>query len=586
MLAANRTYLAPALLVEELVRAGVRHACITPGNRSAPLALTLGGHPRLRTWSHVDERSAGFFALGLAKATRTPVVLACTSGTAAANFFPAVIEAWHARVPLVVLTGDRPPELHDCGAGQTIDQLRLFGTHVRWFVDVGTPEATPDAARWMRTLAARAVAAALGPPAGPVHLNCPFREPLVPEPRPAEIPAGLDARPDAAPWARVYAARAEPDAAAVAAVADALGAARRPLVVCGPLDDADAELPHAVAGLARALGAPVLAEAVSNLRRPALAGVLVDAHDALLRHAGFVAGHVPDAVVRLGAPPTSKALATCLAGLDGIPQIVVDGGGAWLEPAGVASHVVRGAPARACALVTEMLGSGARDDRWCERWRRAGAAARRALAAAVAAERAPFEGHAVVGLAAALPAEATLFVGNSLAVRDLDWFWPAPAPPARMLANRGANGIDGFVSSVLGAAAAATAPVVGLCGDLSLYHDLNGLLAVRRHAVRAVLLVCNNDGGGIFDFLPVARETARFEELFVTPHGLDFGPAIEMYGAGFERVGDPADLGPALARALAAPRTVVVELVVDRGRSRAAHERAWARAEGAVDEHA
>jgi len=585
MPAPNRTYLGPTLLADELARAGVRDVCVTPGSRSAPLALTLAAHPALRVWSHVDERSAAFFALGLARAARRPVALACTSGTAAANFLPAVVEAWHAQVPLVLLTADRPPELRDCGAGQTIDQLHLFGSHVRWFVEVGTPEATPAAVRWLRTLAGRAVATALGPPAGPVHLNVPLREPLVPVVVPGDVPVDLAsaARGDG-PYVHVHAARLDPDAAAVADVAALLAHARRPLVVAGPLDDADPRLAHALTALARRLRAPLVAEPASNLRAPAAAGVLVDAADALARHPGFAAAHAPDAVVRLGAPPTSKAFASWLAGHTDVPQVVLDASGAWPEPAAVATHVVRGAPARTCEALADALPAAGDDDGWAARWRRAGAAARAALTAAVRAEDAPFEAHAVLALAAALPDRATLYAGNSLAIRDLDWFWPADAPAVRLLANRGANGIDGFVSSVLGAAAAdRSTPVVGLCGDLTFYHDLNGLLAAHRHGVRAVFVVLDNDGGGIFDHLPVAAEPAPvFETLFTTPIGLEFAPIVRAYGAGFERVETPAGLGPALAAALDAPRTTVLALRIDRARSLAAHRRAWDRARAAL----
>ena len=585
MPAPNRTYLGPTLLADELARTGVRHVCVTPGSRSAPLALTLAAHPGLRVWSHVDERSAGFFALGLARATRTPVALACTSGTAAANFLPAVVEAWHAQVPLVLLTADRPPELRDCGAGQTIDQLHLFGSHVRWFVEIGTPEATPAAVRWLRTLAGRAVATALGPPAGPVHLNVPLREPLVPELVPGDLPDDLaSAGRGDGPWVRIHAARLETNAAAIVDVAGALAPARRPVIVAGPLDDPDPQLAQAVATLARRLGAPVLAEPTSNLRVPALAEVLVDAADALLRDPVFAAAHAPDAVIRLGAPPTSKSIGTWLARHDGVPQIVLDASGGWPEPAGVATHLVRGEPAHACRALTAALALRGAADGWATGWRRAGRAARAALTDAVRADAATFEAHAVLALADALPDGATLYVGNSLAVRDLDWFWPATAPAVRVLANRGANGIDGFVSSVLGAAAAAPErPVVGLCGDLSFYHDLNGLLAVRRHGVRAVLVVLDNDGGGIFDHLPVARQPAPvFEALFTTPHGLDFAPIVMAYGADFERVTTPAALGPALAAALAAPRTSVLALRIGRAHSYAAHERAWSAARAAL----
>jgi 2-succinyl-5-enolpyruvyl-6-hydroxy-3-cyclohexene-1-carboxylate synthase len=588
-LAPNRTALFPILFTDELVRAGVQHACVTPGSRSAPLALALAAHPALRLWMHLDERSAAFFALGLAKATRLPVALACTSGTAAANFLPAVVEAFHARVPLVVLTADRPPELQGCGAPQTIDQLRLFGSHVRWFADAGTPEATVEALRFARSLACRAVAAACGSPAGPVHLNLALREPLAPEV--SELPESL--RSDLAAggrlrdsWTRVQAARPALDESAVAEVATALRSARRPLIVCGPLDDPDPALPGAVATLSEGLGAPVLAEPGSNLRRRALAHVLVDAHDAVLRCASFRDAHRPDAVVRLGAPPTSKTLATWLARQPEAPQVVVDDDLAWADPDGVASTVLRGAPSRIASALTGALGPARADARWLSRWRRAGATAREALVRALAAEDVPFEGHAVAALAATLAADTTLYVGNSLAIRDLDWFWPAGAPPVRVLANRGANGIDGFVSSTLGAAAGLPGPTVSLCGDLSFLHDIGGLLAARRHGLRAVFLVLDNDGGGIFEHLPIAAFPRHLDELFVTPHGLDLGPLVEACGARFLRVEKPAPLAPALGEALHAGGTTVLVLSIDRARSLAAHRRAWAQAASAVEAHA
>jgi 2-succinyl-5-enolpyruvyl-6-hydroxy-3-cyclohexene-1-carboxylate synthase len=588
MPAPNRTALFPVLCTDELVRGGVQHACVTPGSRSGPLVVALASHPALRVWPHLDERSAAFFALGLAKATRLPVALACTSGTAAANFLPAVVEAFHARVPLVVLTADRPPELRDCGAPQTIDQVRLFGSHVRWFVEVGTPEATPETMRWTRTLACRAVATACGPPAGPVHLNLALREPLAPEVRPADFPRSLahelaaSGRPRA-PWVRLHGGPPDLDAPAVAEVAAMLRDARRPLIVCGPLDDPDPTLAGAVAALAQALRAPVLAEPASNLRRRALADRLVDAHDAVLRVASFRDAHVPDAVLRLGAHPTSKALSTWLARHPEVPQVGLDGELAWTDPAGVVSAVLRGTPARTATALVSALRCPRPDERWLDAWRHAGAAAREALRAALSAEAAPFEGHAVEALAVALAPETTLYAGSSLAIRDLDWFWPAAAPPVRVLANRGANGIDGFVSSVLGAAAGLPGPTVGLCGDLTFLHDIGGLLAARRHGLRAVFVVLDNDGGGIFEHLPIASFPEHLDELFVTPHGLDLGPLVEACGARFTRVTESRLLASAVREALRADRTAVLAVPIDRGHSLAAHRRAWNRAAAVLE---
>jgi len=611
----NRTALAPTLLVDELARSGVRDVCVSPGSRSAPLVSALIAHDGLRLWSHVDERSGGFFALGLARASRRPVAIVCTSGTAVANLLPAVVEAFHARVPLLLLTADRPPELRDCGAGQTIDQLGIFGTHVRWSFDLGTPEATPDAMRHVRAVACRAVAIASGDAgavAGPVHLNLPLREPLDPRPVPGDVAEALLALPaargrDGAAWTRSARTRGVIDDAALEEIAGVLARARRPLLVAGPLDDGDPATVPAVAGLCAALRAPLLAEVASNLRHEPATHFLADAAEAIVRAPQIdepSRDWLPDAIVRVGPPPTSKALAGWLARHADVPHVVIDGAATWADPASVATHLVVAPPAVVCSSLAARLGAlravaGGRrssDDAWLARWRAAGSRAREVLDAGTTSDAAklapradghpdararakassspePFEGHAIAALARALPAHANLYAGNSLAVRALDAFWPGGTPSPRVLANRGANGIDGFVSSVLGAAAAEPSlPTVGVCGDLSFYHDLNGLLAVRRHGVRAVLLVLNNDGGGIFDHLPIAAHRAGYEEHFTTPHGLDFRPVVEMYGCVFERVTRADEIAPALARALVAlaERTTVIELKLTRAGSLAA----------------
>jgi 2-succinyl-5-enolpyruvyl-6-hydroxy-3-cyclohexene-1-carboxylate synthase len=602
----NRTAFVPALLVDEIARCGVQHVCVAPGSRSAPLASALVGHGGLRLWSHVDERAGAYFALGLARASRQPVAVVCTSGTAVANLLPAVVEAFHARLPLLVLTADRPPELRDCGAGQTIDQLGIFGTSVRWFFELGTPPVTAAAMRHVRALACRAVAVArgdLGSPPGPVHVNLAFREPLEPCLVPGDVPpevaeTSVARGREGAPWTRVVPSRPVPDGRSLDEVAALLLRAHRPLVVAGPLDDPDPSTGPAVAGLCAALRAPLLAEAASNLRHPTTARFVVDAHDAVVRVTGTAPpgepGLRPDAVVRLGASPTSKPLATWLSALDDVPHVLVDSAGAWADPAAVATHLAVGTPSVVCAQLAARIGvlracardHGRRppdDPSWPERWQAAGRRARRAIEEALVHETADgarpadavavrvFEAHAVAALARVLPAGAILYVGNSLAVRALDAFWPLDAPAVRVLLNRGANGIDGFASSVLGAAAAdPTVPVVGLCGDLSFYHDLNGLLAAHRDGVRATLVVLNNDGGGIFDHLPIARYRAGFETLFATPHGLDFAAAAAMYGCSFERVASVQELAAAVTRALAGPRASVVELRIDRGASLAA----------------
>lgn len=560
-------YAAVRAFVDELVRVGVRHVCVSPGARSTPLTLTVADTPGLRAWSHVDERSGAFFGLGLAKVSRQPVALVCTSGTAAANFFPAVIEAAHAHVPLLVLTADRPPELRDCGAAQTIDQIKLYGSHVKWFAEAGGAEA---GLRYFRTLACRAVAAAEAGPAGPVHVNFPFREPLVPATAAATPPEDYGRAHTIS-----YHAAAAPTATAVTEVAGAIAAARRGIILCG-IQDGDENFPSAVTALAERTGFPVLADPLSQLRTgPHDQRLVVGAYDALLRHEPFAAGMGPDLVLRFGSMPTSKPCTVYLERHRDARHIVVEPYAFWSDPGLLASEIVRADPAGMCSALLSRLAAREPGD-WPRRWMDADRRARAAIEAHLAATAELFEGRVFQELASALPDGAIVYTGNSMPVRDQETFWPLGTKRVRFLCNRGANGIDGFASSGLGAAAATDAPVVMVTGDLGFYHDLNGLLAVKRHRLRATIVVLNNDGGGIFSFLPQAACGTAFEEFFGTPHGLDFRGAVEMYGARFERVADWEQFRTALSGSIGAAHATVIEVPVDRARNVQLHRDVWA----------
>lgn len=577
--------------VEELVRSGVRHACIAPGSRSAPLAMTIAAHRGIRAWMHVDERSAAFFALGMARALGEPVALVCTSGTAVANFLPAVVEARSAGVPLLVLTADRPPELRDVGAAQTIDQNRIFGVHAKWFVEVALPEATPELLRYSRTLACRAAAAAKASPAGPVHLNFPFREPLVPAP--LEVPANLSegdalawrGRAGGKPWTVVADAppAAEPDV--VRRLAERLHAARRPLIIVGPQPDAGLAGP--LVALARSSGAPVLTDPLSQLRWGAHdRSAIIDAYDASLRHEATAAALAPDFMLRIGGLPTSKALLRFMQQHSAVEQVVVDAA-RWPDPTLLAAEVVHADPRGLCeAMATEPR--RAAPGTWLESWRRVDCLTREALAAHSAGLEEPFEGRAVAEVAALVPGGGTLFVSSSMPVRDLDAFAGGDGRAIRVLANRGANGIDGVVSSALGAAAAMREQGGGrlllVIGDLALYHDMNGLLAARLHGLDATIVVLNNDGGGIFSFLPQAAHPEHFETLFGTPHGLEFAPAAELYGARYHRATTWDSLRAGVIAGIEGSGLHIVEMRTDRERNVALHRDAWHAVAAALDE--
>jgi 2-succinyl-5-enolpyruvyl-6-hydroxy-3-cyclohexene-1-carboxylate synthase len=561
--------------VDELCCCGVEHTCVCPGSRSTPLALVMATHPGLRAWSHIDERSGCFFALGIAKATRKPVAVVCTSGTAAANFLPAVIEASYSHVPLLVLTADRPPELRDCGAGQTIDQIKLYGSNVKWFAEAGTPE---SGERYFRSLARRATAAASANPPGPVHINFPFREPLMPAGE-----RGATAPTPGAGYTRSYEPERAPAAAVIAMLDDVVRTARRGLVVCGPYDG-DERFTHAVSRFAARAGYPLLADPLSQVRTGRHDTRMVVGHyDALLRQTHFAERMRPDLIVRCGAMPTSKAFLQYVERHPDSRQIIVDPLGFWRDPTLLAAEFVRTEP----ALLFEALADHARsvncDAEWCEGWSEAEQRASAVVTVSLDEITELFEGKVFAELADRIPDGTVLYVGNSMPVRDLDGFWPVGSRRTRFLCNRGANGIDGFVSSGLGAAAVSHDPVVMITGDLGFYHDLNGLMAVKRHRVRATIIVLNNNGGGIFGFLPQADCGPPFEEFFVTPHGLDFRGAVEMYGANFVRIGNWCEFRNAVGTALGAERTTVIEVPVDRVRNIEVHRRIWAGVAAAVD---
>ncbi len=599
--------LALRAMVQALVDAGVEDVVACPGSRSTPLALATRAHPGLRVRVLLDERSAGFFALGLAKASRRPVAVVVTSGTAVANLLPAVVEASLARVPLVLLTADRPPELRDRGAPQTIDQVHIFGGHVRWFADLPVMDDLPETRRHMEAAVGRAVATARSAPQGPVQLNVPFREPLVPgsalgpldPPGPGSVsappdppaPATFDgARRRGAGRSFVDAVVGRPTLAVVdlGDLATRFGGIERGLIVAGPQDDPD--VPAALARLAAVTGYPILADPLSGSRCGPHDRSHVIAHaDHLVRPGRWRDAHLPDLVIRFGAAPTSKPVMTMLADEPPI-QIVVDGDGGWREPALIATTFIHAdAAATALALADRLAGSGAvtdaRASNWASAWRVADAAADRALRdwlAGVTRRGEPFEGHPFTLLADELPDGALLWAGNSMPVRDLDAWLPAGPRAIRVLSNRGANGIDGVVSTALGSAAAGIEPVVLVVGDVSFLHDLNALVAARLHDLSATIVLIDNDGGGIFSFLPQASTSApgvglpdHYEELFGTPHGIDVGPIVEALGGQYRRVG-PADLGDAIADSIVRPGVQVLSLRTDRARNVELHREAAA----------
>lgn len=543
----GNTALASAF-VEELARGGVRHAVVSPGSRSTPLAVALWRQPEVDVSVIVDERSGAFFALGAAQATRAPVALLCTSGTAAANFHPAICEADESALPLVVLTADRPPELRGIGAGQTIDQIKLYGESVRWFCEVGTHEADDEGLLHYRSVACRALAAARGETRpGPVHLNLPWREPLAPLSVEGAVtatdPLALEGR-DGRPLTAVTSIDLEPSAFLLDEMAGHIGDAIAGVIIAGR--QLDPELREPLAHLARASGFPILAEPTSQLRcGPHDRSYVVSTYDLLLRDEHFARSVVPDLVLRFGEMPTSKPLRSWLSA-SGADQIMIDPSGGWNEPTNRAAAILRADPTELAAGWATRLEKEARPAP--QRWLDAESAAREALDSALGGDAISEPAlHRALGLA---HRDGDLvYTASSMPIRDQETFLPSSGADVAFLCNRGANGIDGLVSSGIGAAHASGRPTTIVTGDLGLLHDLGGLAALREVTTPVRIVVIDNDGGGIFGFLPQAETLGdeEFEALLGTPRGIDIAKAAALFDLPHRRLTSFSGLPDALA---------------------------------------
>ena len=558
----NPNLLFSETLVAGLADAGLRAVCIAPGSRSTPLALAFDAHPDIETFLHLDERCASFFALGMAQASGRPVALVCTSGTAALEFHAAVVEAQMAGVPLLLLTADRPPELRHSGANQTIDQVKMYGDHLLWAVDAALPEADPPdvALRNVRTLAARSYAIADGLPKGPVHINFPFRKPLEPA-------APYRPRFEGGQGSSIQRGVLVPTTAQLEEMAALVSAHERGWIVCGPWTGSPpCSLVNAVAELGRRTGYPIFADPLSGLRfgPHTESAPVVGSYESFLQHpTDFEA---PQVVVRFGAVPTSKYLNDYLERAAPPFQVHVRSSGVWADDSHRVRYFLQVDETAFCRRMAE------RCQRPLGKWGAAVLAADQhsGHGQATFLQETWFDAAAVATVVDSLPANSSLFLGNSLPVRHVDQFARPARKQIHIYGNRGASGIDGVVSSALGAAAAdRSPPMLLLIGDVSFYHDMNGLLAVRKHGLDNVTIVLlNNNGGGVFRRLPIAKEHAQFEELFLTPSGLDFAPAAAMYGLDFVRIGeeDRAGLGQALCASLHGNRPTIIEVRTDGAR--------------------
>ena len=572
--------------MDELARVGLEHVCVAPGSRPTPLVMACAMDARFTTWVHLDERSAGFFALGIGKATRNPAAVITTSGTATANLFPAVIEASRSGVPLLVLTADRPLRLRGSDANQTIDQEGIYGSYPRESLDAGDPAL--ENLRETRALACKAVARTLGPDPGPVHVNLPFDKPLEPvDMDPARVgslreadPWGLDGRPDGAPMEALPSSGGDLRAGEVEGLVSFLRGGERGLIVAGPVADPDHVGP-ALIRLSATTGFPLLADPLSGARfghdcgSPAIA-----TSDLFLRDPAARGRLRPDLILRVGRPPTSAGVLTFLEECGSVPSIVIGAGHPQKDSLSTGSRYVQADVAALLAEVATGVSQTVAPAGWSGVWERLDRAAREAVQR-VGGDF--FEGDILSAVVETLPEGGTLFVSNSMPVRDLDAFGGAGPKRLRIFGNRGASGIDGIVSTVAGVAAATSSragdssdrnepPMVAVLGDLAFYHDMNGLFAVRENRLKVLFVVINNDGGGIFHMLPIREHEPEFTRYFATPHGLDFRHAADLYGIPYRRLDDPTRTSEALREALLEPGPRILEIRTDRDENQRRHQ--------------
>ena len=555
------------LIVEELVRCGVDFFCVAPGSRSTPLVAALAANDKARSLVHFDERGTAFAALGYARATGRPAAWITTSGTAVANGLPAVVEASTDGVPMILLTADRPPELRQTGANQTIDQPDIFGDFVRWRFDLPAPDPTIDPAMVLTTVDQAAYRARRSPQ-GPVHLNLMFREPFLPEGD--DVPAGPSPWAEGdEPYTRYATTKPTLVEAEIQALWQTLRRVNRGLVVAGRL--ASRKQGEAVSRLAGALGWPLLPDISSQVRLGADSENLAAYYDALLAGESFAEAHAPEAVVHVGGRALSKRLEQFLgrSGLD--PYVVVRENPFRLDPSHRVTHSIEADVVDFCAAMVRVAMEDPPDEdaSWMAGWREASEKVGHSLDGISSAE--PNEPFVARSVSRNVPHDHGLVVASSMPVRDLDTYGADGGSPVPVAANRGASGIDGTVATAAGFARGLGRPVTLLIGDLALLYDLNSLAMLRD--VPVVVVVLNNDGGGIFSFLPVAKRKEFFEPYFGTPQGVGFGPAAGMFGLRYERPETTAEFTEFYRKACARGFSTLIEVCTDREENVALHRK-------------
>lgn len=552
--------------VDELVASGVEHAVISPGSRSTPIAMLLAAHPEIETSILVDERSAAFFALGIAKETVTPVVLICTSGTAAANYYPAIIEAYYSEVPLIVLTADRPHELRDVDAPQAIGQIKLYGDYVKWFHEMALPEDTKAMLKYARSKAARASHIARLEK-GPVQVNFPLREPLVPDFNEPEI---WGERADSSFYPTTQ-GKGILDQQQLARLSTIFEHGKKGLIVCG--SQTDLELAEAIIQVSEHLQIPILADPLSQIRTLGQDSLnIITSYDAILKDDKLREQLKPDFIIRFGAMPVSKPYRFYLETHENVHHIIVSNHVEFREPIGMETLFIETDPILLCEQIIKHTNQIGLKTNWLKKWQKMNTVVENIMKK-VSSDKLT-EGDVVLVIKDIMKQDSVLFTGNSMSVRDCDTFLIGVENRFKVLCNRGANGIDGVVSTAAGVARTGK-HVTLLIGDLSFYHDMNGLLAIMQLQLNMTIVIVNNDGGGIFSFLPQKTETDYFEQLFGTPLGIDFKHAATLYNGNYTQPVHRAELQDELEKSYTQKGVSIIEIRTDREENLIWHKEKW-----------
>ena len=566
-----------AALVDEFYQLGVRHAVFSPGSRSTTMAMLFKEHEGFETYMNIDERSASFMALGTAKAHKEPTVLVCTSGSAVAHYLPAILEAQYTGIPLVVLSADRPHTLLHVGAPQTVDQHKIFGTAVNYFEELAVPQES-HYYTYPRQVARKAYMKAMDTKKGPVHINVPLFEPLVPELSRNHFEAGRSSFKVVKPnYSSVFGCDNRNNLTHInnaidiahgndgtKEINDLLKRYERILILAGPQIDIDEA--ETIRSFGEALQAPILADPLSNVRGCSTSKVVISTYDALL--AGQALWHElkPDCVIQFGQIVVSKRVQQMIASWTDVEYIEVNPTMDSMNPTGKTTIHMQAS----IDVFTHLYGKNNNSDTYLNIWRRLEQAGKKQLSLAID-EPHCFEGRTIRELQKKIPEDGQIFVANSMTIRDFDYFWFSGESKAVLYGNRGVNGIDGTISTALGLAVNGR-PTYLVTGDLSLFHDLNGLAVAKTHNLNLTIILHNNDGGGIFEYLP-QKGTKHFDYLFSTSQGLDYSGAAKLYGCGYTKISSPNELSSVLANVSQETGVHIIEIPTNREYSRELHKK-------------